>query len=69
MMALPVNRKTMDEAQTVAGRLLAQITAASPLDGEALGDLAAPAGVRDYPGRVKCATLPCHALRAAIERS
>jgi NifU-like protein involved in Fe-S cluster formation len=27
------------------------------------------AGVRDYPGRVKCATLPWHALRAALEGS
>ena len=27
------------------------------------------AGVRDYPGRVKCATQRWHALRAAIERT
>ena len=45
------------------------VTAASTSDGDDLGDLAALAGVRDYSGRVKCATLPWHALRAAIEGS
>ena len=33
---------------------------------EALGKLAAFAGVRDYPVRVKCATLPWHTLKAAL---
>jgi nitrogen fixation NifU-like protein len=32
-----------------------------------LGKLAVLAGVRDYPSRVKCATLVWHALRAALE--
>jgi NifU-like protein involved in Fe-S cluster formation len=31
--------------------------------------LAALAWVSDYPGRVKCATLPWHALRSGIEGS
>ena len=34
-----------------------------------LGKLTVFAGVRDYPTRVKCATLAWHTLRAAIERS
>ena len=34
---------------------------------EALGKLAVFAGVREFPVRVKCATLPWHTLRAAIE--
>jgi nitrogen fixation NifU-like protein len=33
---------------------------------EGLGKLVAFAGVRDYPVRVKCATLPWHTLRAAL---
>ena len=39
-------------------------------DGEeaSLGKLAVFAGVRDYPARVKCATLAWHTLRAAIEQ-
>lgn len=32
-----------------------------------LGKLAVLAGVRDYPSRVKCATLAWHAVRAALE--
>lgn len=32
-----------------------------------LGKLAALAGVRKYPMRVKCATLPWHTLKAAID--
>jgi nitrogen fixation NifU-like protein len=32
-----------------------------------LGKLSILAGVRDYPSRVKCATLAWHALRAALE--
>jgi nitrogen fixation NifU-like protein len=33
---------------------------------EELGKLAAFAGVRDYPVRVKCATLPWHTFKAAL---
>jgi nitrogen fixation NifU-like protein len=36
-------------------------------DVEGLGKLAVFAGVREYPVRVKCATLAWHALRAALE--
>jgi len=32
-----------------------------------LGKLAVLAGVRDYPSRVKCATLVWHALKAALD--
>jgi len=32
-----------------------------------LGKLSVLAGVRDYPSRVKCATLAWHAVRAALE--
>jgi nitrogen fixation NifU-like protein len=34
---------------------------------EGLGKLAVFAGVREYPMRVKCATLAWHALKAAVE--
>lgn len=37
----------------------------APLD-PALGKLAALAGVRDYPARVKCASLAWHTLNAAL---
>ena len=69
LLTLAVNGKTVEGARAVAGRFVALVTASSPPDGDGLGDLAALAGVRDYPGRVKCATLPWHALRAALEGS
>ena len=34
-----------------------------------LGELAALAGVRQYPTRVKCATLPWHTLKSGLEGS
>ena len=37
------------------------------VDGEGLGKLAVFSGVREYPVRVKCATLAWHTLRAALE--
>ena len=39
----------------------------APPDADALGKLAAFAGVRTFPARVKCANLPWHTLRAALE--
>lgn len=38
-----------------------------PVDTDRLGKLAVFAGVREYPARVKCATLAWHTLRAAVE--
>ena len=38
-------------------------------DVDALGKLAVFMGVREFPVRVKCATLPWHALRAALKDS
>jgi nitrogen fixation NifU-like protein len=40
---------------------------AESADGEGLGKLAVFSGVREYPVRVKCATLAWHTLRAALE--
>ncbi len=39
----------------------------APADPAVLGKLAAFAGVRAFPARVKCASLPWHTLRAALE--
>jgi nitrogen fixation NifU-like protein len=37
------------------------------IDEESVGKLAVLAGVREYPARVKCASLPWHTLKAALE--
>ena len=42
------------------------LTGAQPEPAEDLDKLAALAGVRDYPTRVKCASLAWHALKAAL---
>jgi nitrogen fixation NifU-like protein len=39
----------------------------APPETDGLGKLAVFAGVREYPMRVKCATLAWHALRAALD--
>ena len=43
------------------------VTGQSDESGAELGKLAVLAGVREFPARVKCATLAWHALRAALE--
>ncbi len=47
------------------------VTGKTPIDGDnsGLGKLAVFAGVRDYPVRVKCATLAWHTMRAALAGS
>ena len=40
-----------------------------PADSETLGKLVVFEGVRDYPARVKCASLAWHTLHAAIDNS
>lgn len=45
------------------------VSGESEPDETALGKLTVFAGVRDYPTRVKCATLAWHTLRAAIQQS
>jgi nitrogen fixation protein NifU and related proteins len=48
-------------------RLLTQHDA--PVDSAKLGKLAALSGVREFPARVKCASLCWHTLHAALTRS
>ena len=70
LMTDAVKGKTLAEARTLFERFHAMITddAITP-DPTALGKLAVFAGVRDYPTRVKCATLAWHTLRAAVDES
>jgi len=62
--------KTLVEADTLFSNFHDLITEDKPQDAEKvekLGKLAALLGVRDYPTRVKCATLCWHTLHNAIE--
>ena len=59
---------TRDDAQTMFERFKTMVTADldAPVDEQALGKLKVFSGVREFPVRVKCATLPWHALFAAL---
>jgi len=68
MMTGQLQGKPVAEAQDMFGRFHAMVTGASGLaePAGALGKLAVFAGVREFPSRVKCATLPWHTVRAAL---
>jgi len=69
MMTEVLKGKTLTEAQPLFERFHAMLT--SPMDHEpdieSLDKLAVFSGVREFPVRVKCATLPWHTLQAAIK--
>lgn len=57
------------EALELVEKFRGMVSGEGEPDGASLGKLTVFAGVRDYPTRVKCATLAWHTLRAAIEQS
>ena len=68
LMTDSVKGKTLVETRELFDRFLNLVTDGDvAVDDEALGKLAVFAGVRDYPTRVKCASLAWHTLRAAVE--
>jgi len=70
MMTGAVKGKTVEEAMALHARFHETLAggADSRSAGEGLGKLAVFEGVREFPSRVKCATLAWHTLRAALER-
>jgi nitrogen fixation NifU-like protein len=67
MMTAHLHGKTVAEAEDVFGRFHAMVTGAPTGDAAgALGKLTVFAGVREFPARIKCATLPWHTVRAAL---
>lgn len=69
LMTSVLKGRTTMEARELFGRFQAMVT--GPVDGvpdtEGLGKLEVFAGVREFPARVKCATLAWHTLQAAIK--
>jgi nitrogen fixation NifU-like protein len=65
LMTDSVKGKTLEETEALYRRFHEMITQAPEAPVEALGKLAVFAGVRQFPMRVKCASLAWHALRAA----
>jgi nitrogen fixation NifU-like protein len=67
MMTESVKGKTVVEATALFSRFHKMITAPPDAPPEQLGKLTALSGVRQFPIRVKCASLAWHTLQAAIE--
>jgi nitrogen fixation NifU-like protein len=68
LMTEAVKGRTIAEAEALFERFHAMVTAppdAAP-GGDGLGKLAVFAGVRDYPARVKCASLAWHTMKNAV---
>jgi nitrogen fixation NifU-like protein len=61
--------KTVAEAHELFRRFRSMVTAPidAEIDEDALGKLAVFSGIREFPVRVKCATLAWHTLEAALE--
>lgn len=67
LMTEALKGKTREEARKMFERFHQLVTTdAQPSD---LGKLAVFSGVREYPARVKCATLAWHTLKAALENA
>lgn len=61
--------RTVAEAQALFARFHRMVTTPPDQPVEDLGKLSVLAGVREFPVRVKCASLAWHTLKAALERS
>jgi nitrogen fixation NifU-like protein len=66
LMTEAVKGKTAAEAIALLGRFQEMITGRPDSPVDQLGKLAALAGVRQFPVRVKCASLAWHTLHAAL---
>jgi nitrogen fixation NifU-like protein len=63
-----VKGHTVAEAEQLFERMHALLTRDDDIDPASLGKLAALSGVREFPARVKCASLCWHTLEAALHR-
>jgi len=70
IMTTVLKGKTLDEVKNLFEKFHNVITSKpdEPVNTEELGKLAVFAGVREFPVRVKCATLAWHTLIEAIEK-
>jgi nitrogen fixation protein NifU and related proteins len=69
LMTEAVKGKDIATVQSLYGRVHSLLTEQDAAPDASLGKLAALSGVREFPARVKCASLCWHTLNAALERS
>ena len=68
LMTDAVKGKSVEEARSLFERFHRMVTTPPDAPVEDMGKLSAFAGVREFPVRVKCASLAWHTLKAALER-
>lgn len=68
LMTEALKGKTVGQAEALFERFHAVVTSPGdvPVNTDGLGKLAVFAGVREFPARVKCASLAWHTLKAAV---
>ena len=69
LMTEAVKGKDKTTVQSLYDRIHSLLTRQDAVPDASLGKLAALSGVREFPARVKCASLCWHTLNAALERS
>lgn len=68
LMTESLKGKRLAEAHALFGRMHALLAEDEPAEMADLGKLTVFTGVREFPMRVKCATLAWHTLKAAMDR-
>jgi nitrogen fixation NifU-like protein len=69
LMTDEVKGRSVAEARELFERFHRMVTTPPDRPVEDLGKLSALAGVREFPVRIKCASLAWHTLKAALEKS
>ena len=67
LMTDAIKGRTVPDARSLFDRFHRMVTTPMDEDVEDLGKLSVLAGVREFPVRVKCASLAWHTFRAALE--
>jgi nitrogen fixation protein NifU and related proteins len=69
LMTDAVKGRTVEDARGLFERFHTMVTTPPDRDVEDMGKLSCLAGVREFPVRVKCASLAWHTLKAALDRA
>ncbi len=68
LMTEALKGRRVEEVTPLFDEFHGMVTGGPAADPERLGKLEALAGVREFPARVKCATLAWHTLKAALDQ-
>ena len=68
LMTDEIKGKSVADVRALFARFHRMVTTSPDVEVEDMGKLSVLAGVRQFPGRVKCASLAWHTLKAALDR-